>query len=210
MSHNIAKINNKYPNNSANIDLKIDNLVGVSQANDGQTIVYNETSNNWDAIDAGAQGIAGYNFSLFGKGESNNYTNGSYTLAVGETWGFYDSSPVNHISDFVTYNYVGSTNWLESITIQPGKYEFFVQTDAVFSSSGYFGIVLKDQNGGYLSNSTLTGNSQTSYGHNTAIMTNITVNQATTVYIKINNLLNVSTNQSTIPSERGVILIRTL
>ena len=210
MSHNIAKLNGKYPDRSGNISLNLDDLGNVTEAQNGQTLVYDATGDSWSGVDVGSGGIAGYNFALFGQGESNNYTNGGYTLAVGETWGFYDSNPVNHITDLVSFNYVGATSWLESITLQPGKYEFFVQTDAVFSSTGYFGIILKNSADTNLSVSNLTGNAQTTYGHPTALMTNVTVTEETDVFVKINNLLNVSTNQSTIPSLRGVILIRTL
>lgn len=210
MSYNIEKINGKYPDSSGSISLALDDLDNVTEAQNGQTLVYNATGDTWSGVYVGSGGIAGYNFALFGQGESNNYANGGYTLNVGQTWGFYDSNPVNHITDLVSFNYRGTTSWLDSITLQPGKYEFFVQTDPVFSSNGYFGIILKDTVGTSLSVSNLTGNLQTTYGHPTAIMTNVTVTEETDVFVKINNLLNVSANQSTTPSLRGVILIRTL
>jgi hypothetical protein len=210
MSHNIASINGKYPDSDGNIPLRLDSLGNVSEAQNGETLIYNSTSDTWQGVNASSGGIPGYNFTLFGRGLSNLYSNGGYRLAVGETWGFYDTNPVNHIPDFVTYNYVGSTGWLDHITLQPGKYEFFVQTQPLFSSSGYLGLILKNEEGLSLSSSTLVGNVQTTYGHPTAIMSNVTVDVSTNVYIKINNIRNLSSNQSTTPSLRGVILIRTL
>jgi hypothetical protein len=209
MSFNVNRYGEKLPNASGEMTISLDDLDGVSPAQVGETLQYDAVSDTWSGAEVGT-GIPGLNFALFGQGQSDNYTNSTFSMSVGETLSFYDSSPINHLSSHVTFNYVGSTYWLESITLAAGKYDFFAQTDVVFSSSGYFGVRLKDSTGAFRSELALIGDVQTTYGHPTAIMCNVTATEQITVSFAITNAVGVSSNQATTPSQHGVILIRSL
>jgi hypothetical protein len=209
MSFNVNSFGDKHPNASGEISLGLDDLGNVAIAQTGETIKYDATNDLWVNTEVGT-GIPGLNFALFGQGQSNNYTNSTFSMSVGSNLGFYDSSPVNHLSDHITFNYVATTSWLDSITLEAGKYEFFAQTEVAFSSTGYLGVRLKDSTGAFQSQIMLIGDAQTTYGHPTAIMCNISVTQQTTVSFVITNAVGVSSNQGDTPSLHGVILIRSL
>jgi len=210
MSHNIAKINGKYPNNSGSIPVPIHDLGNVSTIENGQTIVYNQALDVWEGQDM-TGGTSGFGLAIFGQGESNDYSNSGFGIAIGETWGFYDSDPYNLISDKITYNYVLGTYWLESFTLEPGSYEVMIQTHAEFSASGYIGIALFDSTDTQLHQIALIGGAQpSSYGHPNVIAHNITVTESTTIKVKLTNSFNVSAAQGDTPAKRGLIFIRSI
>jgi len=211
MSYNINKVGSKQPDQSSNINIGLDDLGNVENIGLGEGIVYNESLGTWGPATFGT-GIAGFNLAIFGQGEAANYVGCGYATNVGETLCFYDSNPVNLLESNITFNYVDGTSWMESITLTPGKYEIFMQTDVTFSGSGYFGFILKDTLGNSLSQLALIGNVQTSYGHPTAIMTSLDLTETTTIHAEITNTLGVASNtsQGNVPSQHGVILIRSL
>lgn len=209
MTYNTSKIGDKQPDRDGNITISLDDLGGVDTVPVGEGLVYDETAGTWGPASFGG-GTPGFNFVLFGQGESNNYANCGYAPTDGNTFCFYDSNPINTMEELVTFNYVGATSWAESITFAPGSYEVFIQIEVVFSGSGRVGIQLKDSLGNALTNINLIGNAQTAYGHPTAIMANLTFTETTTVHAEIAVPLGVSTNQGNTPSEYNVILIRSL
>ena len=73
MSHNIAKINGKYPDNSGSIPLKVSDLADVGSVSDGQILTFNATSNTWEGATAAGSGVSGLDFAIFGRGEENDY-----------------------------------------------------------------------------------------------------------------------------------------
>ena len=73
-------------------------------------------------------------FAVFGRGESNNYSNSPATgLALNDSYYFYDTSPVNTITglSFTTVN-----NWCTSITFPTGKFivQWSLNLESVSSS----------------------------------------------------------------------------
>lgn len=209
MSYNINKIGDKQPDRDGNITISLDDLGKVDVIPVGEGLIYDETAGTWGPASFGG-GTPGFNFVLFGQGESNNYDNCGYSNAVGQPFCFYDSNPINTMEELITFNYIGTTSWVDSITFAPGSYEVFIQIQVNFSSTGNFGIQLKDSLGNYLTNINLIGNGQTSYGHPTAIMTKLTFAETTTVHAEIVQRYNVSASQGNTPSEYSVILIRSL
>ena len=75
--------------------IRLDDLDGVSPAQVGETLQYDAVSDTWSGAEVGT-GIPGLNFALFGQGQSDNYTNSTFSMSVGETLSFYDSSPLPH------------------------------------------------------------------------------------------------------------------
>lgn len=207
MSHNIVTINGTEPNVQGGITLPIDALSDVGAISDGQTIVYDSVTQTWLGVDVPTGGDA--DFALFGRGESNDYANSGFGITVGETWGFYDSAPVNYIGSVITFNKVAGTHWLESITLNAGTYEFFVQSHAAFSASGYIGLVLVDSSDTPLHQIHLSGGAfPSTYGHTAVSVVTLTFAAQETVRVRLNNVASVSATQGNIPSERGVIMVR--
>lgn len=209
MSYNIAKINGKYPDNSGNITISVGDLEGIGSVVSGQFLKYNESLGIWDGIDEPTGVSSGFDFALFGQGESNDYSNNGFGLSIGDTWGFYDSNPENNIAESVTFNYVTGTSWLENITFQPGTYEIFVQCEASFSANGYVGVSLYDELDNAISIFNLSGAAHPStYGHVSTLNTTHTFTETKTIRTRLTLALNLAAAQGTVPSTRGVIFIR--
>jgi hypothetical protein len=209
MSHNIEKINGKKQEPSGNITVSVGDLDGIGSVSSGQLLKYNETLGVWDGIDEPTGGVSGFDFALFGQGELDDYANSGFGTTVGDTWGFYDSNPENNIASSVTFNYVPGTSWLENITFQPGTYEIFVQCDAAFSASGYVGVRLHDELDNAISTYNLSGAAQpSSYGHVSTINSTHTFTETKTIRTRLTLAFNLAAAQGTVPSSRGVILIR--
>lgn len=209
MSHNIAKINGKYSDNSGNIPLKVSDLADVGSVSDGQILTFNATSNTWEGATAGGGGVSGLDFAIFGQGEENDYSNNGFSLTDDSTWGFYDSNPTNNIDTHLTFNYVSGTSWLESMTFASGTYEIFVQSHAEWSASGYLGLQIVDESLTPLHEQILLGSAlPADYAHASSINHTFTFSAPTNVAVKISTSLNLSTSQSTTPSKRGLIFIR--
>lgn len=207
MSYNINTVNGQKPNPSGNIELPFDALSDVGAVSDGQTLIYDDATQTWSGVDVPVGGDA--DFALFGQGETNDYSNSGFGTSVGDTWGFYDSSPTNYISSSVTFNKVTGTHWLESITLSAGTYEFFIQSHATFSASGYIGLVLVDSSSTQLHQIHLSGGAfPSTYGHPAATAVTLTFASQETVKVRLNNVANVSATQGNLPSQRGVILVR--
>lgn len=209
MSHNIEKINGKKQEPSGNITVTVGDLDGIGSVSSGQFLKYNETAGVWDGIDEPTSGISGFDFALFGQGESNDYANSGFGLTAGDTWGFYDSNPENNIASSVTFNYVAGTSWLQNITFQPGTYEIFVQAEAALSSTGYVGVRLHDELDNAVTTFNLSGTAHPStYGHVATINSTHTFTETKTLRARLTLAFNLSAAQGTVPSTRGVIFIR--
>jgi hypothetical protein len=210
MSFNTTKVNNKTPGPTGNVVLEISDHSDVSgpfSADD--TLIYDANTSTWQAQAVpSAVGVAEY--ALFGQGESDDYSNSGFSLGVNNTWGFYDSSPINTISNYVSFNKVTGTDWLESITLEAGKYEVFAQTSAEFSATGALGVRVHDSSTNDIySNLAVTGGDFSSAGAGpTCVMGALVISSQTTLYFKTIIASNLATSQGNTPSEQGVVLIR--
>ena len=209
MSHNIAKLNGKYPDNSGNIPLSVSDLTDVSSVSDGQALVYDDTSGNWIGATAGGGAVSGLDFAVFGQGETNDYSNNGFTLTDGSIWGFYDTNPTNNIATHLTFNYVSGTSWLESMTFAAGTYEIFVQSHAEWSASGYLGLQLIDDSLTPLHEQVLLGSAlPADIAHASSINHTFTFSAPTNVAVSISTSINLAASQLTTPSKRGLIMVR--
>jgi len=150
MSHNILKVDNQAPDANGNFTVTGKTLsdlndVTITSVSTDHALKYNGTAWVNGNLPAG-----GSSYISIGNGEASNYTGTGladeyqpgknrsgegYANAVGCFTYFYDTAPLNTISN-ATITKVSGTDWIESITLPAGKY--FVQGQWVpsFSSTG--------------------------------------------------------------------------
>ena len=141
MSHNDTKIGSAKPDRQGDISPSINDLgdVAVVSAASNQVLKYNSTSGDWE--NGGAPTNAPYMF--IGAGESNDYSNTGNTGAIstGDAWYLYDSSPRNTISG-ASITKIGSTDWIDHVTLPAGHYVVDAQCYAEWSASGFLEFAL--------------------------------------------------------------------
>lgn len=208
MSHNLYKIGSAGAQSDGSITLPLEELDGVGAVSEGQTLAYDDASGSFVGLTLPSQNAA-LDFALFGQGGVSDYANSGWGVSSNATWGFYDPAPINNISSYVTFN-VNAANWLQSITLQEGKYEITAQTHPRFSTSGYLIFVLRDAANTNLSPFARVGDVQSSTGNPSAIVQTLSVTEATDIFIKLWGWSGVHSTQSTVPSQRGVVLVRRL
>lgn len=175
---------------------------------DGQGLVYNSSTQSWDATDVSGGG-GSVNVAVFGQRELNDYANCGFSLTSGSTLSFYDSNPINNISSDVTFNYVTGTNWLQSITLQAGNYEIFAQTACLFSAQGYITYSLK-QGAARRSSTAVVGAVASRPSAPTFVMGTLFLASQTTVSFTIDQASNVAATQGYFISRNATLSIRKL
>ena len=207
MSHLITKVATKAPNVSGAVDVKLNDFTNVGAFADTQTLVYDSASQTWSGavVPTPKERVA-----VFGRGESQDYALSGLTVENGASVGFYDTSPINNVPTLVTFNKQAGTDWLESVTLQAGKYELFAQSSFTFSALGYVAYRWVNASNAWYSNLGVIGET-TTYGGSTTYATGfLSISVATTFYVKIYAATNASTSQGVWPSVRGMISIREL
>lgn len=205
MSHNSLKISSKEP--AANGDV----LLGVADLSDVQGTPTAGQSLQWDGSNwapATVSGAIAYSYALFGRGESDNYSNFGVTPSPGNTWGFYDSSPHNSLVSSVAFN--TTSNWLTSITLQAGKYVLTAGTGCVFSSTGLLALTLKSTSSNtYYGATASIGANVSTYGAASGVV-HATINTASaiTIGVYITAVSGLSATQGNTPAEQGFLLIQ--
>ena len=207
MSHLTTKIATKAPNVSGAVDVKLNDFGNVGAFSDGQTLVYDSALQTWSGapIPSPKERVA-----VFGRGESQDYALSGLSVSSGATVGFYDTSPINNIPTLVTFNKQTGTDWLESVTLQAGKYELFAQSSFTFSAAGYVAYRWVNASNAWYSNLGVIGET-TTYGGSTTYATGfLSISAETTFFVRIYAANNASTSQGVWPSVRGMISIREL
>lgn len=210
MSHNVNKVGDIGATREGSIPFSIDDLGNVGSVSAGQTLAYDAASASYVGFDLPAQNAAP-DFALFGQGGVSDYSNSGWGISSNATWSFYDPSPINYVSSYVTFN-TNAAHWLQSITLQAGKYEIMVQAYPRFSSTGYMILVLRDSANNNLSSFMRVGNVHASGASApSAITQTLAVTEPTTdIFIKLWGWTGVHATQSTVPSQMGVVLVRRL
>jgi hypothetical protein len=176
MSHNLIKINNKEPDVNGNVTIDSQDITDLGTYNDGDKLVYNEVTEKWE----GGEPIGGEtqsNIVSFGMNGTDNYVNSGLSVSANAYVSFYDIDPINTMPDYATINYIGATNWLESITLQPGKYEIQACCAIKFSGSGYGEFFVIDLTNGIVptSRGSLGSLAYKGWNHNVLGILNTTV-----------------------------------
>lgn len=206
MSHNTPKIGTATQDRVGDLDTSITDLSDVSGSPaDGEALVYSGGSWTPGGIPYSSEYI------FIGRGESDLFSNSGLTgtPAIGDTWAYYDSSPIENITG-ATLTKVGTTNWVESITLPAGKYTIFSQHHAVFSASGY--LALKWFNGATeASGRGMIGEDLSTYGgsaSNCMGFINLSGSATINCEVSLESNLDTVTAQGNTPSEFGYVLIR--
>lgn len=210
MSHNTPKIGTATQARDGALDTSITDLTDVSGSPaDGQTLVYSSASSAF--IPGSVSASSEYMF--IGRGESSAYTNtgqtGTAVPTAGDVWYYYDSNPTINITG-ASVTKVGSTHWIESITLPAGIYTIFSQHHAAFSASGYLAVSWYNS-ATLISGRGMIGEDLTTYGGSASNCLGwVDLTGSTTINCKIELASNVDTitNQGNIPSEFGYVWIR--
>lgn len=201
MAHNALTVLGAKPNAAGNISINLSDFSEVTGTpNDGEVLVYSSATQTWGP---GASPSAPY--ALFGRGESDDYSNNGFALTSNATWGFYDTAP--RAITGVTFNYVTGTSWLESITLGAGNWSFLCAFGCVFSASGVLGLIMRDSSGATISNQARIGATATT---SSVLAGSVEVSTTLTISPKIQVATNLSATQGTTPAEQGWLFIQKL
>lgn len=209
MSFNVNTVNNVEPTKDGNIPLTVPKALGSTDSYSvGDTVVFNASSSAWEALVIPPS--AATEFAMFGQGEANDYANSGLTLAVDSTLGFYDSSPYNTFTEgVVTFNLIAGTNWLESVTIAAGAYEFYIQADIEYSALGLLSFHIVDDTDTSLCEVAISGGAlSTIYGNPVIISHVVEFSTTTTIRVRIDDVVNSASSQGNAVSERCFVIIR--
>lgn len=205
MSHNSLKVSGKEPAANGDITLVVADLSDVQGTpTSGQSLQWDGSS--WVPVTIGVAAV--YSYALYGRGESNDYSNYGVTPSAGNTWGFYDSSPHNSISSSVTFN--TSSGWLTSISLAAGKYVLTAGTGCVFSATGYLALTLKNTGSAtYYGATASIGANVATYGAASGVVhATIDTGSSITIGVYITAVSGLSATQGNTPSEQGFLLVQ--
>ena len=129
MSHNQFTVNAQTPNRLSEITTSLENLsdVTITSLATDHALVYSGSAwvNSSNPIKLGTVFI--------GEGAAQSYNNSSASgTASGDVVEFYASSPYNNLSATIT----SSSNWVSSVTLNPGTYRINANVALTFSSAG--------------------------------------------------------------------------
>tara|TARA_Y100000592_G_scaffold38382_2_gene60767 strand:- start:30952 stop:31605 length:654 start_codon:yes stop_codon:yes gene_type:complete len=216
MSHNKIKVSGQSPNTTGEISVALNNLSNVSAGSPSDDDVLKYSSGSWvnsttSSLPATAQFIS------IGEGASNAYSNsGMTTIAQGNEFRLYDSSPTNTITG-ATITKEGTTDWIKFVTLPAGEYQVIAQVRVKFNASGYFVYrVVEDPTGtkSDLTPYSIIGENADSYaqGVSQTLQGYLNLSTSTEIGLNIEGVSNVDTvaNQGNTPSEFSYLFIEKL
>lgn len=208
MSHNQFKVGTAEPDLDGDVTVSISNLsdVTVTSPSAGQVLEWSGSAWTNQAASGGAA-----QFMLIGQGESNAYSNATTasSISAGSTIYLYDTSPVNTISG-ATISKVGSTDWVESVTLPAGNYILMATYAVEFSATGHFSFIFKNASNSALSGIGAIGEDLAAIENSSGYIQGYTqLGSSTTVKLHCNLRSNVATvaNQGNTPAEQSSVMI---
>lgn len=212
MSHLTITLNNASPDSEGRFSVpNIQSLPDYSTntPTNGQVLVYSEVTEKWEASDYVPSGEATYPVAVFGQGEAQDYATSGLTLSTGQTLALYDTNPINNMTGSVQFNYVGASSWLESVTLQAGKYELMTSAVCKFTSTGYLKYRWQDAEGNKHSSQAIIGEGPVnSEGKSNIVYGHIDTSTPLTIYLKIELASGVAASQSTYIASSSTLSIR--
>jgi hypothetical protein len=144
MSHNQFKVGTAEPDLDGDVTVNISNLsdVTITSPSAGEVLEWSGSAwTNQPVSVGGAQLI------LVGQGETDDYSNATTGTSInsGSTLYLYDTSPVNTITGS-SITKVGTTDWVESITLPAGNYILMATYAVEFSATGHLSFYFKKGN----------------------------------------------------------------
>lgn len=154
-------------------------------------------------------GVPGRPMILIGRGESNAYANsGATSLGTGSTLYFYDSAPLNSITNATL---TGASGWYSSVTLPVGTYLIRGYFSALFSATG--SLTSGFYAGGYIGSQGMIGGSvNANYDGGGYASASVTITVSTTFSLRVYSSTNVSAvaSQGTVPSQESWLIIEKL
>jgi hypothetical protein len=202
MSHNKVKVANQSPDVNSEIDLGLSDLI-TGTITTGDTVKYDGA--NWTSSTPSADLLYLY----ITTSTVDAYSNSGATSTTSGQWNFYGDFIINNIG--ATVNKYSTTDWVQSITLNAGKYIIRSSTLCEFSASGYLRLQWQDGSNTAISNISMIGDSFTTYGGSSSTCLGyIDIATGTdTIDCIISNSSNVDSvaNQGNTPSQYNYILI---
>lgn len=205
MAHLTTKIMGSAPLKDGGFPSKsIQQLDGYPiNVNADQTIVFDQGAQQWISGQF-IFGTSPYPVAAFGRREADDYVNCGVPLTAGNVFCLYDTNPINTMPDSVSFNYAAGS-WLQSISLQPGKYEITANLGCTFTSTGALRYHLVNELDERVSNQGVIGEL---YGKSSYCFGYVDAALETTISLKIYSATNISSIQGTFPSTRSFISIR--
>ena len=207
MSHNQFKVGTAEPDLDGDVTVSISNLsdVTVTSPSAGQVLEWSGSAWTNQAVSGGTA-----QFMLVGQGESNAYSNATTDTNItdGATLYLYDTSPVNTISG-ATISKVGSTDWVQSVTLPAGNYIMMATYAVEFSATGDMSFHFQDSSNNVISGLGAIGENLTAIENSSGyIQSYRQFSSSTTVKLCCELPDNVDTvaNQGNTPSEQSSIM----
>lgn len=212
MSHLTLKVNAVSPSVSGAIPTPtIQSLSDYSQVapTDGQVLVYNDTTGTWEATTYTPTGVATYPVAVFGQGESQDYALSGLSVSTGQVLALYDTNPINNMTSSVQFNYIAGTSWLQSVTLQAGKYELMTSAACMFTSTGYLKYRWQESDGTLHSSQAIIGEGPTnSEGKSNIAYGHIDTSTPITISLKIEAAVSIAASQGTYIASSSTFSIR--
>lgn len=143
---------------------------------------------------------------LIGRGEAQAYSTSGGALTSGSLCRFYDSAPLNTITNATL---TGSGGWYSSVTLPAGRYLIRAYFSALFSASGSLGFGLFSGSS-YIGGRAYIGDAVTAATDGASFASSlITLTASTTIDVRIYSATNVAavSSQGNIPSEESWVCI---
>lgn len=207
MSHNQFKVGTAEPDSVGDVTISISNLsdVTVNSPSAGQVLEWSGSAWINQPVSGGTA-----QFMLVGQGESNAYSNATTATNItdGATLYLYDTAPVNTISG-ATISKVGSTDWVQSVTLPAGNYIMMATYAVEFSATGDMSFHFQDSSNNVISGLGAIGENLTAIENSSGyIQSYRQFSSSTTVKLCCELPDNVDTvaNQGNTPSEQSSIM----
>jgi len=217
MSHKSTKVSSQTQNQQGEVSLSLSQLSDTSFSGslaNNDLLKFNPTSSNWENATTSQAGST-LQYIRIGTGESNNYQNsGAIGFDSNDVLYLYDTNPINLIPNATINNYL-ATDWIESVNLPAGVYQFIARFTVDFSAStGFVNYRLRRTNANENISSKAFVNGVT-YSQNNRYLPkvinssgNITTN-TNVVSLTVDNSQQTDTiaAQETLPSENSYLII---
>jgi len=207
MSHNNNKVGSAEPNRQGEITVNVNDLsdVNASSPSSGEILKYDSSTSKY--INAP---LVNAQYMLIGQGESDAYSNSGLTsIAATDEFRLYDTSPINEITG-ASISKVGSTHWVDEITLPAGRYTVLNNIRVVFTASGEFTWRLYSNTAtANRSGRASIGENLTSQSFSSTVVSSFVLTQTEAIVIKVVAVSSVDSvaNQGNTPSEFSSIYI---
>jgi hypothetical protein len=217
MSHKSTKVSSQTQNQQGEVSLSLSQLSDTSFSGslaNNDLLKFNPISSNWENA-TNSQAGSSLQYIRIGTGQSDAYSNsGSSGFSSNSVLYLYDTSPINLIPNATINNYL-ATDWIESVNLPVGLYQFIARFTIDFTASnGYMNYRLRRTNGNenISSKAFVNGVTYSTVNRYLPKVINSSANLTTATNVVSLTVDNSSSaenaaNQGTLPSENSYLII---